>query len=176
MTNIVPPHPRNFMWVLCNTTVKSQLSEGAELAANSVLGDALTQAMEKLNDAFLKGTNDPSHPEPPVTDDIDQLRKDFAKGDLPLDWIVKEMGYLASKGSPTKQKPLLGMEMTLCQYHYSSANTKMQTQGNTLNTDVQSESQQAQQDNTNLQSLITLASTGNAAATYAANLMQQTMA
>ncbi len=170
-TEITPKPPRNFMWVLCDTTVKSQLSEGALLAVNSLLGNALAKAMQNITKSFLQGDgNDPS-----TTTDSDQLKKDLDEHPS-LDWLVREMALLASQASSSKTDQKLGMEMTDIQLNYSEKNTQMQTSTNVLNEGTQSESQQAQQDNTNLQSLVTLASTGSGAATYAANLMQQTMA
>lgn len=166
-SNTIPPEPKaapNFMWKLCNTTMKSQTSEGVLLASNSLLTEALTKMLDEINQAFVGDDNAPFSPE----DDPNK----FAGHDL--EWYVKEMAYLAGKaGKKTDQK--LGFAMTACQNDFSLQNTVMQSTSHTIDNASQEEKEQTDQDMTSLQSLITLASTGKGAADYAANLLQQTM-
>lgn len=169
--NLVPiaTPKKNFMWTLCQTTMESQLSVGKVLAASSLLGNALAKMMNDLSYSFIHDgeTEDPMGT--PTEGDV---------SDKSLGWLLKEMKYLANQTSGSDSSPdqKKGFEMSFVQQAYSLRNTSMQEETNTLNNGSQAESQQAQQDNSNLQSLVTLASTGNGAATYAANLMQQTMA
>ena len=166
--HIIPPKPKaapNFMWKLCDTTMKSQTSEGALLASNSLLAQAMTKMMDEIDKAFIGDDNAPFKPE----DDPSK----FAGHDL--DWYVKEMAYLAGKAGK-KTDPKLGSAMTACQYDFSLRNTLMQTTTNTVDNASKEAKEQTEQDMTNLQSLITLASTGKSAADYTANLLQQTMA
>ena len=164
----VPPEPKaapNFMWKLCNTTMKSQTSEGALLASNSLLAEALTKMVDEINKAFVGDDKAPFKPE----DDPDK----FAGHDL--EWYVKEMAYLAGKaGKKTDEK--LGFSMTVCQNDFSLRNTVMQSTSHTVDNASEEEKEQTEQDMTSLQSLITLASSGKGAADYAANLLQQTPA
>ncbi|WP_420422084.1 hypothetical protein [Simkania sp.] len=162
----VKPH-KNYMWALCDTTMKAQLSTGQVLNSNALIANALSTLMDALSNAYVGDPNAPFTPD-----------KDPTSGSIAghtLTWYVDEMQYLAGQAS-SKTDQKLSFEMSFVQQTYSLTNTSMQENVNVLNNSTQAESQQTQQDNSALQGLITLASTGNGSATYAANLMQQTMA
>ena len=162
----VEPH-KNYMWALCDTTMKAQLSTGQVMNSNALIANALSVLMDALSQAYV------GDPNAPFTPDEDPTQGSISGHTL--SWYVDEMQYLAGKaGKDTDQK--LSFEMSFVQQTYSLTNTSTQDNVNVLNNSTQAESQQTQQDNSALQGLITLASTGNSSATYAANLMQQTMA
>ena len=163
----VKPH-KNYMWALCDTTMKAQLSTGQVLNSNALIANALSTLMDALSNAYV-GTPDPNFK------GVDPTAKGVNINGKTLTWYVQEMKYLAGQAS-SKTDQKLSFEMSLVQQTYSLTNTSMQENVNVLNNSTQAESQQTQQDNSALQGLITLASTGNGSATYAANLMQQTMA
>lgn len=156
------PHV-NFEYVLCNSTINSQQSTGAVMATDAALSNFLSSAMDELSQAYF-GTADPNF----------QGEKDpDLSAQHTFEWFLQEMQW-AAQDQPwgDKQTPL---EMQAIQSAYSANNTMMQQNVNIINGASQASSQQASSDNSALQGMVTLASTGSSSISYAANLSQQTM-
>jgi len=169
-----PPKPKtdatqNYMWALCGATIQAQMASGHEMSADAFFANVLANVENLLSKAYF-GTKDGYS----FTSDSNEF------GGHSFEWYIQEMQDGAGAkgksawdhGKDDNEQPQM---LQLLQQEYSIQNTMMQEQVNVVNGAQQGASNQSQSDNSNLQSLATLASSGNTSASYLANLEQQTM-
>jgi len=158
----LPPPKKNYMWVLCDSTKYAQYSSGQALAADSMLANLLSQAMDLLSKSYIGSPEDIS---PDTNTDH--------YSNQTLNWYVSDINAIANDDSLESEDK--SMYINSLQQNYSVQNTMMQEGTNELNGSEQAFSNQSSTDQSNLQSLATLASTGASSVSYSANLAQQTM-